>query len=756
MKVDTSYNNFSRGKIDHNMNGRFDLPIYNSGADTVENFITNFQGNAIYRAGFESMLVFQDCVMIEFKFNNQQQYIAVFYANKIRFLSYDSNGDFGWVLDAGLAILEVATPYTLAESRELDFTQDKDVMIVTHKDHEPRKLVRVSANSFTFLTYGRKFDPFPLTFQATKTITAVTQAANAQVTAAGHGYSAGDRVKIAGIVGMTQLNDWTATIISIVDANNFTIDIDTTTFTAYSSAGTAAKVLTGDYPRCCLFYKARLYYGSARVRITTLFGSVVGSYYDHTLTPVSDTSALQVTIADIAQAFEWLFPGDNSLIIGASDGIVAVNGGSVGATIKAATIEATLTSAPPCNSAYPIKKDGYIFYVSTDGRSMQYFEYDLLKEAFKADDANLLSYEITEGGITKLRYKKDRNDLIIAINDGNLLTCNFKNLGQENINGWHEHITEGDFIDEAVITDNNGKPQLFCLVLRNGNYYIERQGEYVQFISRDSFFTDEDTNEDDRIAYNRYIAEQLKECIFLDGCLIYSDLKDNLITYDSIAGTITAASNVFALTDEGKEIVYKTETGYESGRFEITNYVSATVVEVDVLQEPTSNTYQEWYLSFDEITSGLSQFDTKTVGVVADGGYLDDFLITGGAVALGKQVTHVVIGYKYKGIIKSFCLGFQVQGTNTQKTKKAINGFNIRCVSTAGLKCGSSLYRLQSVQELSPNDINYLPPIPIDGTSPDIVYVDDHEEDKYFYIVQDLPLPAVVTCVMVTGKYTGD
>jgi hypothetical protein len=138
------------------------------------------------------------------------------------------------------------------------------------------------------------------------------------------------------------------------------------------------------------------------------WGSVTGSYDDHTASPVDATSAFEVTIADISQKIEWLFSGENSLIAGASDGIVTLNGGGVGVTIEANTIEASLTSAEPCNSTRPFSKDGLIFYVSTDGRTMQYFQYDLLKEVFQSQNANFISYDITEGGITKLRHKKDR------------------------------------------------------------------------------------------------------------------------------------------------------------------------------------------------------------------------------------------------------------------------------------------------------------------------------------------------------------
>lgn len=755
MRVDVAYNNFARAKIDHDMSGRFDLPVYQNSLDLCECFITNFKGNAIYRSGFESMELHEDCEMVEFKFNNQQQYILLFYNTKIRFLSYDSNGDFGWVLNTGTP-LEVTTPYTLAQSHELGYTQNNDVMYVTHKDFEPYKLTRTAADTFTFVVFARKLDPFPLTWAATKAITGISQATAGVVTCVAHGYSTGDRVLFAGIVGMTQLNTYTATVTNLT-ANTFSIDVDTTAFTAWSSGGTAAKVLTGDYPRWCLFYKGRLYYASTRLRITKVFGSNTGLYDDFTLTPVTDTTAVIFVLSDISQAIEWLFPGDNSLIVGASDGIVAVNGGAVNEPITAATVEATLTSAPPCNGAYPLKKDGLIFYVGIDGRNMYYFKYDLLTEAFTAQDANFLSYDITQGGMQKIRWKKDRNDLIFATMDNDdmtLLSCNF-NEG-EKIVGWHEHPTEGEFHDQAVITDNNGAPQLFVLAKRGSAYYIERQAPYIEFKQRVKFFTGTTDDEKlaDTIAHNRYIAEQLRDCIFLDGALTITGLQDNALTFDG-TDTIDVTSAIFTVDDVDKHITYKSVTGYESGRFQITEYFSPTRVFVDVLQTPTTNTSDEWYLSFSEITSGLSQFNGTSVAVVADGGFLDDFDISGGAVDLGKQVNSAVIGYKYKGILKSFSLGFQIQALNTQATMKAICEFGVRCVSTAGLEVGSSLYKLEPVQELTPDNINYLPPTPIDGTK-FIQYTDDHEQDKYFYAVQDLPLPANITCIALRADYAGN
>lgn len=744
------------------MMGRYDLPIYNSGADVFRNFISNFKGNAIYSNGFKTVYSFEDCAFVEFKFSSNQNYLLVFFANKIRFLAFDTNGVLGWVLDGGMNILEVATPYTLAHAKELDYTQNNDVMIFTHPSYEPRKLIRTASNAFTFNPFARKDDPFPLTWQATKVITGITKATSAVVTSAAHGYSTGDRVLFAGITGMTELNGYTAAV-TVINANSYSIDVDTTLFTAYSAGGTSAKVLTGDYPACCLFYRGRLFYAATPLKGTKVWFSESGNYDIFTVpTTLTDTSAFAFVVADIAEKIQWLFPGDNSLIAGSFDGIVAINGGGVNSGITAETVEAKLTSAEPCNGTYPFQKDGLIFYVGRNGRNMYYFSYDLLTESFLSEDANFLTYDITEGGLTKLRGKKDRNDLIFALRgDGALTSVNFKR--NEKINGWHERLTYSGtstvaFHDIGQIADNNSEPRLFALIERNGTYYIEIQAEYVEFAKRVDFYTGDKAADDE--AYNRYLGEQLRECNYLDNSLTYSDLRDSTITFTATAfdvdgnptaGTIDSSAADFLLGSVGKHISYKTLTGYESGRFLITAFNSTTNVDVDVLQVPTANTYASWYLSFSAL-SGLSQFNGETVAVVADGGYLSDFDVSGGVLSFDEQICSVVVGYKYRGMIKTFCLGFQYQGKNTQATLKDIVRVGVRTVTSAGGSVGSSQYNLEPVQELSPNDLNYLPPLPMDGTK-EVDYTDDTEEDKFLYIIQDEPLPFHICSLLLAANY---
>ena len=80
-----------------------------------------------------------------------------------------------------------------------------------------------------------------------KTITAVTQANPGVITSAGHTLSNGDEVFVTGVVGMTELNGRNY-LVANSTTNTFTLTdlfgnaIDTTSFTAYTSGGTATEI----------------------------------------------------------------------------------------------------------------------------------------------------------------------------------------------------------------------------------------------------------------------------------------------------------------------------------------------------------------------------------------------------------------------------------------------------------------------------------------------------------------------------------
>lgn len=74
--------------------------------------------------------------------------------------------------------------------------------------------------------------------QAGTSVSAITMATLAKVTSTAHGLVVGQAVFLTGVLGMTQINGLIGFVVTVNDANNVTISINSTAFSAYSSGGT--------------------------------------------------------------------------------------------------------------------------------------------------------------------------------------------------------------------------------------------------------------------------------------------------------------------------------------------------------------------------------------------------------------------------------------------------------------------------------------------------------------------------------------
>ena len=142
------------------------------------------------------------------------------------------------------------------------------------------------------------------------------------------------------------------------------------------------------------------------------------------------------------------------------------------------------------------------------------------------------------------------------------------------------------------------------------------------------------------------------------------------------------------------------------------------------------------------------------MSVVADGGYLDDFVVDGsGEITLDRETTVAVVGFKYTGLIKTFNLGMNIQGINLQTTLKNLYRAGIRFVASAGGEIGTSLYNMEPIQEFDPSGLFDSPPVPMDGDKY-VNYKDEFAKEKTIFIQQTEPLPLNVTAVMSDVKYS--
>lgn len=146
-RVSTIVTNFQSGELSPRLEGRIDLQKYANGVQQLTNMLVFPQGGATRRPGTYyagSSKSNGKVRLIPFEFSDEQAYVIELGANYMRFYT-----DGGLLVSGGSAV-EVATPYSVTEIFELNYTQSADVIFFAHKNHEPAKLTRTTATSFTF------------------------------------------------------------------------------------------------------------------------------------------------------------------------------------------------------------------------------------------------------------------------------------------------------------------------------------------------------------------------------------------------------------------------------------------------------------------------------------------------------------------------------------------------------------------------------------------------------------------------------
>ena len=139
--------------------------------------------------------------------------------------------------------------------------------------------------------YIRFYKDGGLLTETSQNITAVTQANPAVVTITSHTFTNGDRIFLSGVAGMTQLNNREFTVANTT-ANTFELSgTDSTGFDAYTSGGTAAKIVevTTTYSVTDIF----------EINHAQSADVLYLAHKDHAPAKLTRTTATSFTLADI-------------------------------------------------------------------------------------------------------------------------------------------------------------------------------------------------------------------------------------------------------------------------------------------------------------------------------------------------------------------------------------------------------------------------------------------------------------------------
>lgn len=658
-------------------------------------------------------------------------------------------------------VLEITSPYLEEDLLALKYTQNADTMYIVHPNYEPRKLTRTSATSWSLVLFDRTDDPFT----EKKTISGITAANPGNVTCVGHGYSTGDQVIIETVVGMTQVNGRVFTIIS-TGADNFTIGVDTSAYTAYSSAGYASD--QNLLPGAVAFYQGRLLYAYSDDFPESFWGSMAldsdgDPQYDIMTIGVDPSDGFKFTIAPTTgkvDKIQDLCPTNLFLGIATFAGISKADGGNTGDAITPLNINVVpAINIGVLQTVKPILLGSSLTYIDRTGLTLESLEYDIFYNAYNALDKNLTNEHIYSSGVLQMVYQVSRPKALWANRlDGLLIGTTY--LSKENVNGAHRHVLGGTatkVLSVGVMPRDGKYDQLWVIVERIIGSRTRRFVEYFNDVTsvpeRDDYYTGDANFDADDLVWRHAMFEAQKEYIHVDAALSFDGTINGTnanatMTPGAVSGnvvTFTASAAVFTSDMVGRQIWKQSQNGVGYGRAKITGFTSSTVVTCQILtafNSVTAIASGQWYLTSASI-SGLWHLEGETVSVIADGGAHPDCVVTNGTISLDYQSSVVHAGYGYTGFLKSMNLeGGGINGPSQTKPK-SINQLGLRFMNTLGARYGSSRYTMDEVYFRTPKDLTNCPP-PLFTGDMRVYFEDNVSIEKHLYVEQRKPLPCTV------------
>jgi len=663
-------------------------------------------------------------------------------------------------------VYEIESPYEEEDMPQLKFAQKADIMYIDHPDYAPRKLTRFGDGTWTLLTYTRTEDPF-----GQAEITNISNANPGQVTTgAAHGFDTDDVILLEAVNGMTEVNHVLYTI-TVVNATNFTIGVDTTAYTAYVDEGVC--LLEGAAPATGGFYGGRMFHGGSVNDPDFLFGSRspdtddgATRYEDFTAGANADDAVFYPLTSASTSSVDRIrfFAGTRQfLATGTYAGMLKVNGGSDSAPISGTAIESFPIDNYGVADQMPVNFGISIIYVQRGDEVVYSFKYSLLNDGFTSEEETIQSDEITAGGIKQMAYQQGvPNQVWMTMFDGRLVTFVY-NPG-ENVSAWNEHIIGGDgkVLTVAAQPQDDNKDRVWIGVEREVDGVTRRYVEYLaknpEIPNRTDFYTGDETADDTEFRNLMFYAQ--KRQIHMDSALALDTTEESIaISPGAISGdnvTFGASASIFSADDVLRRIQVKYLDGDESGIAEIIEYVSETVVQCKILQnfnDTSTIPGGKWYFTQDTV-SGLSHLEGETVTAVSDGGRSTvQQVVTDGSITLDAQATYVMVGLAYYGRIQTMPLELLMSTGITPGKYKSINKVNLMFRNTIGVSYGTNPYDMQMVGFRKGVAYTDRPPMLFCGTKERPGF-DNYDEQRTMWVIQTLPYPCTLNSMVMDMEFS--
>lgn len=463
--------NLASGEIDALMRMRSDVKGWRNGAKRVENFRGLLQGGQRSRPPLQSVVASWGTVdgqLLEFEFDGTQGYVMKLEGANLRIRRSSDGTDCG----------TLSTPYSASEIREVSAAQSGDVLLLFHKNYQPRQVTRTGATSFTIATWdfdtsgtpAKYLGPFYRYEASSITLTPSATTGTITVTSSTAIFTDtswnGLYIRIGGkqVLLGTRSSDTVMGGCTVIETL-----ANTTATTDWQEQVYSTK---RGWPICACFHDDRLVLGGGKTRRQGLYLSQVGSYKNFDSGTGLDAHAIWTGISvDKVQDIRRVVSHQNLLIF--TDQLVAYCPQSETKPLTPSTIairpQANYGITTTCNAKV---FDGSVSYAQTGGKVMREMIYNDTIQAYSAEQTSVFTAQRVSNpqSIAALPASSSIPEqyLFVVMDNGGMAVLH--SLRSQQLTGWTFWTTpNGSFKSVAVV--NN---EVFVLVLRGTTYSLEK------------------------------------------------------------------------------------------------------------------------------------------------------------------------------------------------------------------------------------------------------------------------------------------
>ncbi len=416
-------------------------------------------------------------------------------------------------------VYTIATPYDSADLFGLVYSQDNDVLTLTHGTYEAKELRRLGAANWTLtaVSFAPSLAP-PTGVGVVATVPTSTNLspqeyvvtavgadgvaeslASTAVTTSNNLTLAGNYNTVSWTAGAARFNVYKkrggafgfigqTSSTSVVDDN---VTPDTTRTPPEDLIDLNATA--GEYPVSVTHHEQRRWFGGTVSAPQTVWATRSGTSSNLTSSvPSQDDDALNFRLASQKQnAIRFLLP--------LSD-LIALTAGGIFRLFadNAPVIVPTALSIKPQGYAgaaqvQPALTNASILYVQNKSAHVREIAYNWQSSAFAAVDLSLFAPHLFDGfQIVDMAYAQSSIPVLWCVrNDGVLLGMTY--VPEHQVYAWHQHTTDG-VIESVCAISENSDDGVYVVVLREIDgrsvRYVERLADRLYFDQKDGFFVD--------------------------------------------------------------------------------------------------------------------------------------------------------------------------------------------------------------------------------------------------------------------------